>query len=79
MKILLIILLIIIVVQWSLRRLMPYILLYIVKRMTNKQFTKTQQRTRKEGKINVTTTTSTKKKLDKNIGDYVEFEEINDI
>ena len=76
MKIFLIILLSIIIFQWLLRRLTPYILLYAVKHITKKQFGKAQAQTQKKESTNIHRTTTTEKKIDKNIGEYVEFEEI---
>ena len=76
MSVLAIILLSIIIGSWLLKRLAPYLLLYIVKRTMNKQFGKTQPQTRKEGAVNINRAVSPEKKIDKNIGDYVEFEEI---
>ncbi|MCL2097552.1 MAG: DUF4834 family protein [Bacteroidales bacterium] len=44
--------------------------------MTKKQFGKAQQQAQKEGTINVNRTITAEKKIDKNVGDYVEYEEI---
>lgn len=76
MSTLAIILLIIIIGSWLFKRLMPYLLLYIVKHVTNKQFGKAQEKIKKEGNVNVISTTSTKKKIAKDVGEYVEFKEI---
>ena len=76
MKIFFIILLSIIIFQWLLKRLTPYILLYAVKHITKKQFGKAQTQTQRKKSTNIHQTTTTEKKIDKNVGEYVEFEEI---
>jgi len=76
MSVLAIILLSIIIGSWLLRRLTPYLLLYLVKRATKKQFGTAQERARKEGEVNVMSATFSKKKIAKDVGEYVEFKEI---
>jgi len=76
MRILLIILLIIIVLQWLAKRLMPYIILRFIQRHADKQFGAKSSTTKKEGKVYVNRTSAAEKKIDKNLGEYVEYEEI---
>ena len=76
MKILLIILLIIIALQWLAKRLMPYLILRFVQRHTGKQFSAGYSAAKKEGKVQVNRTATAEKKIDKNLGEYVEYEEI---
>jgi len=76
MKVLLIILLSILILQWLAKRLMPYLILWFIRRHTDKQFGAGPSSTKKEGKVYVNHTTVTEKKIDKNFGEYVEYEEI---
>ncbi|MDR0295327.1 MAG: DUF4834 family protein [Prevotellaceae bacterium] len=76
MKVLLIILLSILVLQWLVKRLMPYLILRFVQRHVGKQFGSRPSAAKKEGKVYVNRTITTEKKIDKNLGEYVEYEEI---
>ncbi|MDR1198440.1 MAG: DUF4834 family protein [Prevotellaceae bacterium] len=67
---------------YILRLLSPFIMRRIMKRMEKKitgQFNNTanKKKTRREGQIIIEQTDRKEKKVDKNIGDYVDFEEEN--
>jgi len=76
MKVLLIILLSILALQWLAKRLMPYLILRFIQRQTSRQFGAKDSSAKKEGRVYVKRTTVTEKKIDKNLGEYVEYEEI---
>jgi hypothetical protein len=76
MKTLLIILLVILSVRWLIKLLTPYIITQFLKQVTNRQFGTSSSSAKKESKVNVADQTATGKKIDKNVGEYVEFEEM---
>jgi hypothetical protein len=55
---------------------MPYLILRFVQRHVGKQFGSRPSAAKKEGKVYVNRTITTEKKIDKNLGEYVEYEEI---
>ena len=64
------------------RLLSPYILKWYFKRIekefTNQHSNSTSQRkAKKEGQVSVNQTEQKKKKVDKNVGDYIDFKEEN--
>jgi hypothetical protein len=81
-RFLLIAFLIYLVAVLFLRYVFPFILRLFVRRMSDnvrKQYEKEQQKTeKKKGDITIDYTPKSKKKIDKDTGDYVPFEEIDD-
>ncbi|MDR1348134.1 MAG: DUF4834 family protein [Prevotellaceae bacterium] len=68
--------------SYILRLLSPYIMRRLMKRMEKKvteQFNNTanKKQTKREGQIIIEQTDRKEKKVDRNIGDYVDFEEEN--
>ena len=55
---------------------MPYLILRFVQRRLSRQFGASPSAAKKEGKVYVNRTTAGEKKIDKNLGEYVEYEEI---
>ncbi len=82
METLLIIIMVVMVGSWLLRRLAPWLLLYFVKQLSKRSgnfYTSENSRpqSRPEGEVNVKDTPQhEKKKITKEVGEYVEFEEI---
>ena len=82
MEVLLIIILSFFVLGYLLRLLSPFILKWYVKRM-QKRFGFTdqgQQYNKKEGEVSINKATSANKKkktVAKDVGDYIDFEEVN--
>jgi hypothetical protein len=56
--------------RWAIRRM---------EKKITEQFNnaKTQKRTKSEGRVSVNQTDKKEKKVDKNVGDYIDFEEEN--
>ncbi|MDR1983529.1 MAG: DUF4834 family protein [Prevotellaceae bacterium] len=82
MRTLLTILFFILLISYIFRLLSPYIMRWAIRRMEKKiteQFNnaKTQKRTKSEGRVSVNQTDKKEKKVDKNVGDYIDFEEEN--
>ena len=78
------VLFVIILIIYILRLLSPYIMRWIIRRMEKKiteQFKnisnqqQNQQQKKSAGDITINKTDKKKKKVDKNIGDYIDFEE----
>ncbi|MDR3235264.1 MAG: DUF4834 family protein [Prevotellaceae bacterium] len=78
MKYILIIFLIYLFIRWFLRRVAPLFVASYIKKMTQQD---TQSRShaktkRKEGEVDVKQITKKEKKIDKDLGEYVHYEEI---
>ncbi len=77
MTTLLIIILVIYIGGWLFRLLAPRLLMSLFKHGAGKQYNAAQQKTRKEGEVNVHPMRKReKKKITKEVGEYVEFEEV---
>ncbi len=77
MTTLLIIILVIYLGGWLLRQLAPRLLMSFFKHSAGKQYNTTQQKARREGEVNVhNVRRQEKKKITKEVGEYVEFEEV---
>ncbi|MDR3227243.1 MAG: DUF4834 family protein [Prevotellaceae bacterium] len=80
MKIFFTILFFIFLISYILRLLLPYLMRRFVQRM-EKQFTEQfnnttkQKQTKREGQVSINQTDKKEKKVDKNVGDYIDFEE----
>ena len=82
MKIFFTILFFIFFIGYIFRLLSPYILKWYFKRIekefTNQQNNSTSQRkAKKEGQVSVNQAEQKRKKVDKNVGDYIDFKEEN--
>jgi len=74
MKYLLIIFLVFLFIRWFMRRVAPLFVASYIKKMTQQN---TRSRTkRKEGEVNVKQVSKKEKKIDKDLGEYVNYEEI---
>lgn len=73
----------IILIIYILRLLSPYIMRWFIRRMEKriteqfKNMSNQQQQKKSKGGIKINPTDKKKKKVDKNIGDYIDFEEEN--
>lgn len=85
MRIFFTILFFIVLISYILRLLSPFFMRWTMRRIEKKmaeQFnnmnnTANQKRKQKEGQISISQNDKRKKKVDKNVGDYIEFEEEN--
>jgi hypothetical protein len=82
MRIFFTILFFIFLIGYIFRLLSPYILKWYFKRIekefTNQQSNSTSQgKAKKEGQVSVNQAEQKKKKVDKNVGDYIDFKEEN--
>ncbi|MDR2126754.1 MAG: DUF4834 family protein [Prevotellaceae bacterium] len=81
MKILFTILFFMVLFGYIFRLLLPYIMRWLMKRMGRKiteQFhNTTAKQTKREGQVIIKQTDKKEKKVDKGIGDYIDFEEEN--
>lgn len=83
MRVIFTILFFIFLISYIFRLLTPYIMRWAMRRMEKKiteQFnnmnnTANQKRTKREGQVSINQTEKREKKVDKNVGDYVDFEE----
>jgi hypothetical protein len=69
-------------ISYLFRILAPYIFSWFLKRVEKKftnQYNSTtnQRKTKKEGQVSINQTEKKEKKVDKNVGDYIDFEEEN--
>lgn len=79
MKTLFIILLLILLFNWFMRRIVPILFTSYFKNMSKQQGS-WQPRTNKhkEGEVNIKQTAKPEKKIDKELGEYVTYTEINE-